>query len=1168
MLPKIRCRFLDRITGKPVPGVSASLALGVGNANASMRIPIGTLCSDATGYLSFDVKQFDPGGSAAVGYFISVPQYGLVDHDLLSTIVSSPTQRLGNTDLTIGAAVASLLDRRKDLPCVVFPLYLDERLDGDDSEEAGCGPALLPAVQRPDTCDYKASPFSFVAPAITRSNSDCCEVLTPSALPVQQYKFSRVVVRRPDGTSAGTEARNVDVTEPIVAPTPAIKFGEVLDYEQDWFSLGHSLGEIKYSLPLAPGETTQLAVIEWKREDVASRTDSIRATEFLDHDLRRDRVIADTVDSALSEEQGGNSWSFGTTGIASGSTYGTGMWTGNHAVGGSISYSYGNRDLAAEALQDLHDRVRQATASVRSLTSTVIVQATQSESNSLQTRRVANHNHCHALTIQYYEVVRQYRLLTKFVGRRQAVLIPFAPFVFDWHAALRFRTVLEQVLLDRSLVRCFEALVRRNVVPKVYDEPEKPSVPVTPTPAKMVQKEVKVTGTSEAGVRSEVVVRTGDKITMSASGLLAFGGDTNTGARGPEGNVGFTAGRDFLAEGLVQASLLYKIGMNSPWRQGQRSALEIVADRDGEIIFGVNDMKGFFANNTAPGQEYWTVQLEYPSHEVEAPKPADPADVEKLGAYDKVADELAQVRLLWHLQANQGFYNGAVWMLMDPIERRLYLERALFDRLDVLHGLDDRPLAISGNHVAFGFRGPIAATPPAAEDPPLEDIVTLPTRGLFAEAQLGHCNACERRDMMRMWDWNEMTVEEPPEIGGITPGPKGSAPSIAQGQLPGNVVQITQPQAAPDPTALAAALGVLKTPDIFRDMAGLEEVSKMLGEMANAADVNTQALAHRAQQLIEEMKAEKQKTAGVSGGSGAEPSGVSAADAANRFSLVPEAKNLAEELGLTDEEKKDFTLGLVQGEKPKPAVKAAPMPTFVRVFAQGRVRRDATITTAPLAGLLKLSLGRMLSTGQLVSTEVVVDMKRGSGVGGAQLLRNERYVLDGTITLSPEGIANQLDQALQAISFEVTGVDLRALKAKVKSLFFDAPMLPCTGSELVVPGGGKPVRLRVLANLITFPGFTQKLTLDSSSSFHQGVNGEAKFDTTQLGKLAETFVGWFKDPEAKAVAEGVAGLLTMFSLKLEGTGGVTSSTDIKYGATLTFTPQLLEAVSIEQVLDN
>ena len=321
---------------------------------------------------------------------------------------------------------------------------------------------------------------------------------------------------------------------------------------------------------------------------------------------------------------------------------------------------------------------------------------------------------------------------------------------------------------------------------------------------------------------------------------------------------------------------------------------------------------------------YWTVDLEYPSHDTVPPTPKDPSkdDVTKGLPFKKSDDELCSARLLNHLQNNQGYYNSAVWLLMDAVERRLYLENALQGRPDILNGMDDKPLAISGNYVAFPYNGPLARWEDSTDEiptAPVEDIVTLPTRGLFAEAQMGHCNSCEKRDVTRMWDWTEMTAETPPDISGISPGPKGTAPSITPGQLPGNVIQITTPQAAPDPTGLANALNVLKTPDIFRDMAGLDDVSKLLGEMVkDATDANTKAMGTQAQVKIAEIQAEAKKKAaeGNNNTGAAAPSGVSAADAADRFSLLPEIKSFAKDIGLTDEEYKQFALDQMYGTKP------------------------------------------------------------------------------------------------------------------------------------------------------------------------------------------------------------------------------------------------------------
>src|SRR5262249_52764763 len=142
----------------------------------------------------------------------------------------------------------------------------------------------------------------------------------------------------------------------------------------------------------------------------------------------------------------------------------------------------------------------------------------------------------------------------------------------------------------------------------------------------------------------------------------------------------------------------------------------------------------------------------------------------------------------------------------------------------------------------------------------------LPTRGVFAEAMLSHCNACEMRDVTRRWDWTEMTTEEPPPITDVTPGPRGSSPDISPTQLPQNVIQIAQPPAAPDPTGLAAALRVMETPNIFRDLSGLQEVGSLLNTLASGAVTSlagAQKLAQQAQQKLQSAQSQQQGSTAV-----------------------------------------------------------------------------------------------------------------------------------------------------------------------------------------------------------------------------------------------------------------------------------------------------------------
>src|SRR5215831_7931249 len=64
--------------------------------------------------------------------------------------------------------------------------------------------------------------------------------------------------------------------------------------------------------------------------------------------------------------------------------------------------------------------------------STVVVQASQAEQDVVQIRTATNHNHCHALTVLYYEVLRQYRVVTRAAGGTgRATFLQFLIIFFD-----------------------------------------------------------------------------------------------------------------------------------------------------------------------------------------------------------------------------------------------------------------------------------------------------------------------------------------------------------------------------------------------------------------------------------------------------------------------------------------------------------------------------------------------------------------------------------------------------------------------------------------------------------------------------------------------------------------------------------------------------------------
>lgn len=105
--------------------------------------------------------------------------------------------------------------------------------------------------------------------------------------------------------------------------------------------------------------------------------------------------------------------------------------------------------------------------------------------------------------------------------------------------------------------------------------------------------------------------------------------------------------------------------------------------------------------------------------------------------------------------------------------------------------------------------------------------MSVPTRGVFAEAVMGACNSCEMKDESRFWRWEESpNPDQPTPINPIqtTPpqrtDPGGGLDSTA---FPTPMINIQNAPGAPDPGAtVAGALGLLGKSDVFSNITGIE----------------------------------------------------------------------------------------------------------------------------------------------------------------------------------------------------------------------------------------------------------------------------------------------------------------------------------------------------------
>ena len=102
--------------------------------------------------------------------------------------------------------------------------------------------------------------------------------------------------------------------------------------------------------------------------------------------------------------------------------------------------------------------------------------------------------------------------------------------------------------------------------------------------------------------------------------------------------------------------------------------------------------------------------------------------------------------------------------------------------------------------------------------------ISVPTKGVFAEAIMGRCNSCEEKDDTRFWRWEESPLPDSPAaiLPVSTASRRTDLPSLAPDTLPEPLVRLQHAPRAVDPTGLAAALELIGTPNLFRDLTGID----------------------------------------------------------------------------------------------------------------------------------------------------------------------------------------------------------------------------------------------------------------------------------------------------------------------------------------------------------
>lgn len=227
--------------------------------------------------------------------------------------------------------------------------------------------------------------------------------------------------------------------ERTVPMAGTLGLGYVLSLAQVWKYDGLTLGNLVYSLPLAPGEQQRIAMSERVATASVSDVERLDIAERQHSSLREDTSTQATFDSAFEEhvnasssyrnEARSSSWGVaGGVGAVLGPVafgIGAGGGGGKSSNNGNVQSALdGVRTYTSTASESLHRGVERQAAARRSAQRTSIRLATETDRETVTTKVITNHNKAHALTIQYWEVLRKFSGTTDVEGVNLVCFVP------------------------------------------------------------------------------------------------------------------------------------------------------------------------------------------------------------------------------------------------------------------------------------------------------------------------------------------------------------------------------------------------------------------------------------------------------------------------------------------------------------------------------------------------------------------------------------------------------------------------------------------------------------------------------------------------------------------------------------------------------------------------
>jgi hypothetical protein len=609
--------------------------------------------------------------------------------------------------------------------------------------------------------------------------------------------------------------------------SPAL--GAMITMEQSWHVRGLALGQLLHSVALAPGENVRIAMVNWSRRTAGTRGESEAQDEALTNQTRHNRAISEVTRAVAAETQYGGSMAVGSARTEQGGVGGgLGPVGGTYSQGSTNSFgqvwstSGGSRNVAAQSSQDIAEATQQAAAATRSRRATVVQEVEESEASGATTRVVANYNHMHAMTVQYYETVQVFTVRTQVARVRRCLFVPVALTDFVDLPSGKDAAVAAGATDDAEMRRLLERAA--GSISITYPK-EPPSPPNTPDPGPTTWDETMVVAARDLAKRLRNTRAMPHEVALPQGALL-----TEIGA------PSLKSGDLFIAETQNGERIVAKV---EDGRAQFATALPLSTLRELKVSSSSKEPMGSIditIDDGAGNRAILRNRSRKAASSIGAP----------LLAIEEPLTGAERDAAIARLQANRLFYNQAIWAAIDPATLALLLSEFDFEGRPVMEQIDPTPIAIAGNYLVFRMntepddaytRGPGASEPSSPGEKwhawlvnhgldiphPESRLVALPCGGVFAEAVLGRSNSAELLDVTRFWNWQDSpTPLQPTEILPPSTESRRTPVDLNPGEFSNPMVNIVAPTALPDPVGMSGILRAITQGDMFRNMSGMD----------------------------------------------------------------------------------------------------------------------------------------------------------------------------------------------------------------------------------------------------------------------------------------------------------------------------------------------------------